>query len=374
MKLGQCMGAEHHRKYTIIAFAVTAALLAVGVTAPHWDPYAERYVHNQGSHAKIQKTQETGVPKAASETSQTSSAKIPHQASISINNLVLGAVPGANVVTTFPGPYDLTGVVIKDSKGVTIGWTNRGHDYFILGSVISPKAKNLTVLAISTLKSDLAKNKSLDAALAPTASTASTSSSMSDAPSPTSATFTPSASATASSTASESNTTMSSTDGAETTSAGLIEPNIQKALQRLNLSSVEMGYGPIQITAFIDPNCSYCHKFYESLTSIPDWKSKYSVLFVPVAIVNSTSKGKADAILSAGDSSALIRNENLFGSTGGGVSPVRNKKSVEVDLNTAKFMALTKVLHLKNSVPLIIHNTHIYQFNVSSDFLEKMYN
>lgn len=308
------------------------------------------------------------APRAPTSATASASAAVITQeySSSSINALVAGAVPSAKAITTFPGPYGLTGVVIKDSDGVTIGWTNKTHEYFILGSVLTPSAKNLTVLAITKLKQDMAKDKGLSTELnSPTSSTAAT----------TSASMMSSASvATPSVTPTASNAVPSTTSYTQTI-GGLVEPNIQKALQVLALSSVEKGYGPVQITAFIDPNCIFCHDFYESLTSIPDWKSKYSVTFVPIAIVNSTSMGKAEAILSS--SSALTNNEKLFNDKTheGGVAPIHNKSLAnKVKINTGKFLALTKVLHLKNSAPLIIYNTRVYQYNLSTAFLKKLYN
>ncbi|HQU15819.1 MAG: thiol:disulfide interchange protein DsbG [Chromatiales bacterium 21-64-14] len=81
--------------------------------------------------------------------------------------------------------------------------------------------------------------------------------------------------------------------------------------------------GPL-LTAYIDPNCIYCHKFYEQIMPLVK-KGRIRVRFIPVAFLKPSSPGKAAALLHAKDpAAALATNEDSFDTTHeeGGLSPL----------------------------------------------------
>lgn len=74
------------------------------------------------------------------------------------------------------------------------------------------------------------------------------------------------------------------------------------------------------IYVFFDPNCAGCHFLYESLRSFVR-RGKVRVRWIPVAIVDTTSMGKAAAILQAPKPiAALAYNEKNFKPEDGGIS------------------------------------------------------
>ncbi len=74
------------------------------------------------------------------------------------------------------------------------------------------------------------------------------------------------------------------------------------------------------IYIFFDPNCAGCHFLYESLRSFVS-RGKVRVRWIPVAIVDPTSMGKAAAILQSSDPiAALAYNEQHYKIEDGGIS------------------------------------------------------
>lgn len=78
---------------------------------------------------------------------------------------------------------------------------------------------------------------------------------------------------------------------------------------------------PRVVYAFTDPNCPYCHKFWEQ--SRPWVKAgKVQIRNILVGILRDTSPGKAAAILAASDpAQALTENEQNFAA--GGIRPLK---------------------------------------------------
>ena len=107
---------------------------------------------------------------------------------------------------------------------------------------------------------------------------------------------------------------------------------------------------PHKLYVAIDPNCSFCHLMYKELYPLIQ-AGKVQVRWIPVAILKSTSKGKAAALLAAGSDTASVallhKDEMQFDlhDEEGGIQPLKpnaNNMAVStafsrVDANTAFF-------------------------------------
>lgn len=75
------------------------------------------------------------------------------------------------------------------------------------------------------------------------------------------------------------------------------------------------------IYAFVDPNCPYCHQFWEAASKA--YSKGLQVRYIVVAILGNSSVNKAAAILSAKDpAAALEENERGFKHHSGAIKPV----------------------------------------------------
>jgi hypothetical protein len=98
---------------------------------------------------------------------------------------------------------------------------------------------------------------------------------------------------------------------------------------------------PAKAMIFFDPNCIWCHRFYEQVRAgVKAGKARY--LMVPVAILKPSSVPKAERILQAKDPEAVfLRDERGFdtGTEEGGLPktfPAVRKASMDIlDINTA---------------------------------------
>ena len=103
--------------------------------------------------------------------------------------------------------------------------------------------------------------------------------------------------------------------------------------------SFVLGASGPEITAFVDPNCIFCHKFYEEAKALID-AGKLRVRYVVVAFLKPSSAPKAAAILGATDpAAAMAENEKGFdeGTEEGGIKPAQNPGAATisaVDNNT----------------------------------------
>ena len=90
--------------------------------------------------------------------------------------------------------------------------------------------------------------------------------------------------------------------------------------------SFVLGTSGPEITAFVDPNCIFCHKFYEEAKALIE-AGKLRVRYVVVAFLKPSSTPKAAAILGAADpAAAMAKNEKGFDTVTeeGGIAPAQN--------------------------------------------------
>ena len=98
------------------------------------------------------------------------------------------------------------------------------------------------------------------------------------------------------------------------------------AAKAVGADSFVLGTGGPEITAFVDPNCIFCHKFYEEAKPLIE-AGKLRVRYVVVAFLKPNSMPKAAAILGAADpAAAMAKNEKGFDAVTeeGGIAPAQN--------------------------------------------------
>jgi thiol:disulfide interchange protein DsbG len=77
---------------------------------------------------------------------------------------------------------------------------------------------------------------------------------------------------------------------------------VRQFLANGGFSAVTQGTGPMAISIFFDPNCIFCHAVWTRLNEVPDWRNKFTVTWIPVSFLKSSSIGKGASILKAGPS------------------------------------------------------------------------
>lgn len=114
---------------------------------------------------------------------------------------------------------------------------------------------------------------------------------------------------------------------AEYTDKYVPKPDVAKVVDQLKDTGHLVQQGPDDapvIYVFADPNCIYCHRFYQQAESLVQ-AGKLQLQWVMVGFLKDSSMGRAAAILSAKDpAKALVENENGFDedSENGGIKPV----------------------------------------------------
>ncbi|MEY2340792.1 thiol:disulfide interchange protein DsbG [Acidithiobacillus sp. IBUN Pt1247-S3] len=97
--------------------------------------------------------------------------------------------------------------------------------------------------------------------------------------------------------------------------AGLLPKPMSAALLAERASKVKsfvLGTKGPEVIAFVDPNCIFCHKFYENAKPLIA-QGKLRVRYVVAAFLKPSSAGKAAAILAAKDpAKAMAKNEKNF--------------------------------------------------------------
>lgn len=105
------------------------------------------------------------------------------------------------------------------------------------------------------------------------------------------------------------------------------KPDLAKTVGKLKKQGHLVQQGPDDapvLYAFADPNCIYCHRFYDAVTPLAK-AGKIQVQWAMVGFLKSSSMGRAAAILSADDpAAAMARNEAGFNEDKeeGGIKPV----------------------------------------------------
>lgn len=105
------------------------------------------------------------------------------------------------------------------------------------------------------------------------------------------------------------------------------KPDAAKVVNELKKTGHLVQQGPDDapvLYVFADPNCIYCHRFYQQAESLVK-AGKLRLQWAMVGFLKSSSPGRAAAILSARDpAKALVENENGFDeqSENGGIKPV----------------------------------------------------
>lgn len=105
------------------------------------------------------------------------------------------------------------------------------------------------------------------------------------------------------------------------------KPDLAKTVSKLKKEGHLVQQGPDDapvLYAFADPNCIYCHRFYDAVTPLAK-AGKIQVQWAMVGFLKSSSMGRAAAILSADDpAAAMAKNEAGFDEDKeeGGIEPV----------------------------------------------------
>lgn len=107
---------------------------------------------------------------------------------------------------------------------------------------------------------------------------------------------------------------------------------------------------PHQLYAVIDPNCRYCHAFFNAIQPSIE-KGDVAVRWILVGAVTKTSQAKAAAILSSNDPlDALKENETQFHEESGGIDPVANVAEKQKNQLNDNLQMVSEV----GSVPFVV--------------------
>ncbi|MGK9450217.1 thiol:disulfide interchange protein DsbG [Acidithiobacillus caldus] len=131
--------------------------------------------------------------------------------------------------------------------------------------------------------------------------------------------------------------------------------------------------GP-EITAFVDPNCIFCHKFYEEAKPLIA-AGKLRVRFVVVAFLKPSSAGKAEAILGAKDpAAAMAENEKGFdeATEEGGIEPAKDPAAATVTAvqNNTKLLEQSGEVATPTLLYCNDHNTVVLKHGLPDKDLE----
>ncbi|WP_035211311.1 thioredoxin fold domain-containing protein [Acidithiobacillus thiooxidans] len=157
-------------------------------------------------------------------------------------------------------------------------------------------------------------------------------------------------------------------------------PVAQVLNQAVTAPGFVLGHAGPMLVAFMDPNCIFCHKFYESV--LPELKAgKLRVKVVPVAFLKPSSLPKAVAILSAKDpAKAWAFDEAHFNvhTEEGGITPAKNLKvpaTARIEANThllartGEIATPTVLVCRKDGKPVLWHGVtpdHLKQIRVGA--------
>ncbi len=194
----------------------------------------------------------------------------------------------AHVSRVFPGPKGLTGLVISGSQGPVISWMTNTRSAVVVGGVVDTQTnQNLTLQATAKYALAPTSVEKPEAPASPSDVDLKTVASTSDAKAHSGAASSPEAAL---------------QDFLSTSRNGSLVEIYQPGLS-----------GPHTLYAFVDPNCIFCHKFFDYVQAHLDQlkSAGVRVVYVPVAILKQSSIAKAAEVAKEGWS-ALSRDEKGF--------------------------------------------------------------
>ncbi len=225
-----------------------------------------------------------------------SSFESSHTLSVKAANKMVSTMThgAAKVTKTFPGPDGLTGAVIEGAQGNLVAWITNQKSAIIIGNVVNNRNQNITDLAAKEYMNQPTSYQKGD-----------TSSPLSAAHSPVAPTG--KTLPVNDNTTSVSHNSGSKMSGEKTLQAFVADPHQVVTIQDPNTTGAHTLY------AFVDPNCIYCHQFFEMVQDNLKVlnKADVRVVFVPVAILKQSSAPKAAQEV-AGGWSALLYDETHF--------------------------------------------------------------
>jgi protein-disulfide isomerase len=121
------------------------------------------------------------------------------------------------------------------------------------------------------------------------------------------------------------------------------------------------GNGPVHLAVFFDPNCSFCNYIWHEVHSIPDYKNRFTISWIPLGMLQPTSAGESAAILRSGGISGLNFDESNFdlAHERGGIIPSSDQSSLKkVNANNAAWATLISHNGLQLATPTIVINDH----------------
>jgi thiol:disulfide interchange protein DsbG len=237
----------------------------------------------------------------------------------------------AKVKRVFPGPSGLTGAVVSGRQGPVIVWITNSRSAVIVGGVVNAKTnQNLTMQA--TAKYLLHTGLADDSA---------------DQPHPqTTADSVPSASASEQPKSGESALRQFIRGSRDGSFSEVSQPDLS---------------GPHVLYAFVDPNCIFCHRFFDYVQAhLSEFRQAgVRVVYVPVAILKQSSIAKAAAIVDHGWPE-LLEDERKFdvddeeggiqGLTGAALAQYASR----VKVNTNWLANLANANHASAGTPFLV--------------------
>lgn len=256
----------------------------------------------------------------------------------------------AHVIRTFPGPAGLTGIVIQGTQGPLVAWVTDQQSAIIVGHVINQKNQDVTdVAGRKYLEPSAATRLLAPSAAAPQAETVAD-------------TAPPAAAALPAPTSVGAGSVAGGEGGESALKAFVADPHQAAIIDDPNTS------GSHTLYAFVDPNCIFCHKFFDMVAAHTAEfnRAGVRVVFVPVAILKQSSVEKA-AMVIAGGWRALLQNEMDFNvnTEEGGAARLGASASAlsAAHQNTEIMSSLAAENKTQDATPLLVwraSNQHVY--------------
>jgi thiol:disulfide interchange protein DsbG len=240
----------------------------------------------------------------------------------------------AKVTRVFHGPSGLTGVVVSGQQGPVIVWVTNSKSAVIVGGVVDAKTnQNLTMQATAKylLHTGVIDNPADQPHTQPTADSVLSSSAASAPEQP---------------------------ESGESALQQFIRGSQDGSFSEISQPGLS---GPHVLYAFVDPNCIFCHRFFDYVqTHLSEFKQEgVRVVYVPVAILKQSSIAKAAAIVDKGWS-ALLEDEQKFdvNDEEGGIQGLAGTALAQyaspVKVNTTWLGNLSSANHASAGTPFLV--------------------